>query len=227
MTHNPRPSSSHFNLAKVDIDPLEVNVLLVEDSPSDIELFKNLLSSTNINFNVLAVTSISEAEELLVKKGRKFDCVFLDNLLPDGEGINFPQTLDKKLRAENCFILFTAYGEGDTGIRSIKNGMQDYLVKDMLSAPLLKSSILHSIERHRREARKLSNHKELVEGFSGKDLRRINNQIKEILSLNEVLLGQSSRLSEAKRELLEEVTKKALHLNKDFNTFFTDKLHLI
>lgn len=109
---------------------------------------------------------------------------------------------------------------------SIRQGMQDYLVKDALNATQLKATILHSIERHKREVKEQEKQKKTGD-FSSDTVRAIGYQIKEILYLNEALLSQSSKLTKSKKDLLEKITKKTLHLNQDFHSFFEAKLKCI
>ncbi|MCH1430644.1 MAG: response regulator [Chlamydiales bacterium] len=210
--------SSYMKLPTTAVEPEEINILLVEDCETDSDLFKHLLGSTSLNAIITTVSSIAKARELL-GKGKSYDCIFLDNQLPDGEGINFPYSLNPKLKFDNCFILLTGCGDESTGLTAIKQGMQDYVVKDSLNSNLLKSTILHSIERHKREIKDL----EIFytwELISDKTVKQIQTDLREIQLLSRQLAHKSASSSNNEQKVLDKIAKLSSDLDKDFNKVF-------
>lgn len=125
-----------------------INVLLVEDSPVDVLLAKDALEDSQ-QFDVTVAERLGKALELLKK--RRFDVVLLDLGLPDCQGL---ETFTK-LHQDNCsipFIVMTAKNDSELALRAVREGAQDYLVKNQVQGEILSRSIRYAIERQRSEA---------------------------------------------------------------------------
>ena len=80
----------------------------------------------------------------------KFDIILLDLGLPDSEGFkSFKITLKK--HPEIPIIILTGLGDEEIGIKTIKYGAQDYLVKGEFNGKLLVRAIQYAIERKKLE----------------------------------------------------------------------------
>lgn len=123
-----------------------VQVLLVEDSPSDARLvFEALRESSEVRFEITHVSCLAAALEHL--SGHRTDAVILDLGLADSTGIN---TLLKVYEADPRVPIVVLTGLRDEGLASwaMKSGAQDYLPKEQMEGRLLAHSICHAIERH-------------------------------------------------------------------------------
>jgi DNA-binding response OmpR family regulator len=80
----------------------------------------------------------------------KFDIILLDLGLPDCEGLNSFKVIFKKYSTIPIIIL-TGLANEETGIKSIKYGAQDYLVKGEFNGKLLVRAIQYAIERKKLE----------------------------------------------------------------------------
>jgi PAS domain S-box-containing protein len=126
-----------------------LQVLLVEDSPSDAALLQeNLLLSGNRNISVRLAKSLQEAADLL--KGNHTDAVLLDLTLPDSNGLNTVQWA-RRICSNLPVIVLTGVDDEKTGIASVRMGIQDYLVKDRADGWTVARAIHYSIERKRFE----------------------------------------------------------------------------
>ncbi len=122
----------------------QIKVLIVDDNPDDRYLFKRLLQKVNgIEWSILE--SESGADGLDLCKNENPDCVLLDYILPDIDGLEF--LLQLKNRSISVpVIMLTGQGDETIAVLAMKEGAQDYLVKDVLTPASLKGTILNCIE---------------------------------------------------------------------------------
>jgi PAS domain S-box-containing protein len=125
-----------------------LRVLMVEDDPGDVKLVRLLLLESTHMYEVEAVGCISAAIKRL--HNGVFDVVLLDMGLPDSGGID---TISKA-HAE-CpdipIVVLTGLDDEEIGIRAVRTGAQDYLVKGNITCNLLMRTISYAIERKRAE----------------------------------------------------------------------------
>ncbi len=120
------------------------SILLVEDNPGDVLIVKELLKSSGIDFSLKNVSTLKETILLCVEK--EFDIVLLDLGLPDSVGL---ETL-KKIQVFNVkspVIVMTGLDDEDIALESLREGAQDYLVKNRLTADNILRGIKYGIER--------------------------------------------------------------------------------
>ncbi|MBN8554366.1 MAG: EAL domain-containing protein [Deltaproteobacteria bacterium] len=125
-----------------------INLLIVEDSPSDAELFKKVLGrSDDANrFTVVHVKRLSKAIKVIQKES--FSAIILDLNLPDCHGL---ESIDK-LRQEGIslpIIVMTGLNDEAMGLEAVRRGAQEYIVKGSINGNLLSESIKYAIERHK------------------------------------------------------------------------------
>lgn len=126
-----------------------IKVLLIEDNLGDFELILRMLDkSENVKFELSHTQKLGSGLELL--EMNKFDIILLDLGLPDCEGLNSFKVIFKKYSTTPIIIL-TGLANEETGIKSIKYGAQDYLVKGEFNGKLLVRAIRYAIERKKLE----------------------------------------------------------------------------
>ncbi|MDA3894703.1 MAG: response regulator, partial [Desulfobacteraceae bacterium] len=69
-------------------------ILLIEDQADVREVVETAL--TENGYNVWEASTISEAEKLIAQQGEKFELIFSDIILPDGNGIDFAEKIFSK-----------------------------------------------------------------------------------------------------------------------------------
>lgn len=123
-----------------------VRVLLIEDNPGDAKLFHVMLAEQRDKFSDEHADRLSIGLERL--KNESFDVVLLDLSLPDSQG---PQTFEKVRTAfpDMPVVLLTGLNDQELGIRAMREGVQDYLIKGQVDAEALMRSIRYAIERKR------------------------------------------------------------------------------
>jgi len=128
-----------------------IKVLMVEDNPADVDLFKELLAEdSSPGIELTAGSTLGQALDLLA--AQDFDAVLLDLNLPDSRGFEtFLQVRDKVPNLP--IVVLSGLADEDLAAKAVREGAQDYLVKWDLSAPLIVRSIRYAIERKQSEER--------------------------------------------------------------------------
>ena len=104
------------------------------------------------------LTAETGAEALRLAEETLPDAVFLDILLPDGNGIDVLRSL-KELDPEMVVIMITAHGAVDSAVAAMKLGAYDYVekpfdlgkLKVMLDNALERATLRREVAQHRRE----------------------------------------------------------------------------
>jgi two-component system, NtrC family, response regulator len=99
-------------------------ILIIDDDRRFCETMMSLVS--RMNHQCLTVSSLKEALGIL--KSQPIDLVFLDVFLPDGNGIDYIETI-KHSPSEPEVIMLTGQGDPDGAELAIQKGVWDYLVK--------------------------------------------------------------------------------------------------
>jgi DNA-binding NtrC family response regulator len=105
-------------------EEIKANVLVVDDEEQFLKVFSQRLEGHG-----MAVDTATSGEEALKKvKGKDFDAIILDLVMPGMTGI---ETL-KRIRSENPdlqFIILTGHGSIEKAVEAIKEGAFDFLEK--------------------------------------------------------------------------------------------------
>ena len=106
----------------------EADVLVVDDTATNLEVFKNLLKRTKVR-----IDTASSGEECLKLSGaKKYDIVFLDHMMPDKDGIEtlheMRDQVDNPNRSTSAVCL-TANAISGAREKYISEGFDDYLTK--------------------------------------------------------------------------------------------------
>ncbi len=157
-----------------------IHILLLEDNPGDVRLFREFLREDN-----LAQVELDHVERL--KTGleqltqRKPDIILLDLGLPDSQGLEtFTQVYAQA--PEVPIIVLTGLNDTEQAVEAVRAGAQDYLVKGEISGGLLVRDIRYAIERKQVEA-------------------QLNEQLDELKRWQDATLGREGRVIELKREV--------------------------
>ena len=106
--------------------PKGVPVLVVDD---DVEVRKAIRRSLRkFNIEIVGTGCISQARRLLKNKREQFSLVFLDKLLPDGNGLEFLDEI-RRLRPALSVVIITGDGNAEEAHSSLEGGVLDYLPK--------------------------------------------------------------------------------------------------
>ena len=123
----------------------KINVLLVEDSPSDASLFCRIFSLFDREqWHLVQVDRLDDAIALC--EDVRFDVVLLDLGLPDSDGLETVIEF-KSAKPDIPIVVLTGSDDEELALQAIAKGAQDYLVKDQITSQLLTRAIRHAIER--------------------------------------------------------------------------------
>jgi diguanylate cyclase (GGDEF)-like protein len=150
----------------------QYHVLIVDDSPEDRALYRRLITRVSPEEDYAFTIADTVAEALDLSRKVPFDCILLDYLLPDGDGLS----LLAGLAGENepllvPIIVLTGQGDETVAVRAMKSGAQDYLSKGRLTSESLhramhnameKVTLLRKIEEQRAELVRLATLDELT-----------------------------------------------------------------
>ncbi len=126
-----------------------IKVLLIEDNKGDSAIILEMLKkSENAQFELIHTPRLKAGLSLL--ENEKFDVILLDLGLPDSEGLKSFKVILKKNPTIPTIIL-TGLANEEIGIKAIKYGAQDYLVKGEFNGKLLVRAIQYAIERKKLE----------------------------------------------------------------------------
>jgi diguanylate cyclase (GGDEF)-like protein/PAS domain S-box-containing protein len=127
-----------------------LRVVLIEDSDGYAALVGALLGAEP---EAPRVTRFARLEDGLRHLAHApADCVLLDLGLPDGDGAELLERL-RKVAPDVPVVVLTGRADEGLGVRLIRAGAQDYVVKGGEGAGALMRAIRHAVERRRTDAR--------------------------------------------------------------------------
>lgn len=190
-----------------------INVFLVEDNPADARLVAELLKEARgLDIRLEGAETLSAATEAISKK--TFDILLLDLSLPDSMGL---ETFAKvRLQFPQLpVIVFTGLHDEDLGIKALREGAQDYMVKGEADSAILVRAIRYAIERRRLEDRLIKSEKmEAIGHMAGGIAHDFGNILQVIKGNAQMLqedLGEGSSFH-ANLEKILSSTEKAINI---------------
>lgn len=153
-----------------------LKILVVDDEEIILNIFKDYLEAVG-DYTVFATTDGFEALEVIKKE--KIDCCFIDLSMPVMDGLE----LIKRIHHHDNtipMIVMTGYPSMDNAVKTLKNGVVDYVTK-----PMKMDQVPPTIERIMRE----------------RSLFVDNALLKEEAKKNEVLLKLNTELQEKLKEV--------------------------
>ncbi len=109
-----------------------MKILIIEDEPSMRDILQRALQQER--FVVEIATNYREADAKIA--GYQYDCILLDVMLPDGNGLNLLRHLKQSHRNEHV-IITSARDSLDDKIEGLELGADDYLPKPFHTAELI------------------------------------------------------------------------------------------
>ena len=124
-----------------------IKVLIIEDDITFATLLKEQLSMSAIDkFEVAMVDKVYDAIEKIPTGN--FDVILLDLNLPDSRGIDTVKHI-REATYDLPIIVLTGEDDASMALKSVRMGMQDYLIKGQLDTNSIIRSIRYAIERHK------------------------------------------------------------------------------
>ncbi|MBK6404949.1 MAG: response regulator [Holophagales bacterium] len=135
-------------------EPPPIRVLVVDDSPADRRLARELLEESESGSWVLTM-----AEDLTrgvaLASGELFDAVLLDLGLPEATGL---ETFRRMYAAAGNvpIVVLTGLGDRALALECVRQGAEDYLVKGQAGPEALARTLRYAVERARHKRRLLA-----------------------------------------------------------------------
>lgn len=143
----------------------ELNIIMIEDTPSDVDLIQHELKKGKISFKAEVVSSESSFVTLLDKYTP--DIILSDFSMPSFDGLSALKIAQEK-KPEVPFVFVSGTIGEERAIEALKSGATDYILKDHLTGlvPKLKRALNEAKERLERieaEKRLKKSEKQLAE----------------------------------------------------------------
>ena len=123
------------------------NILIVDDSPEDREVYRRYLSKEFFaEYHTVEVESGEEGLEILTLM--QPDLILLDYLLPDCNGLEFIEELKVQNDRLPPIIMLTGQGSEAIAVEVMKSGVKDYLVKGQLTSKSLTASVKNVLQQN-------------------------------------------------------------------------------
>jgi len=151
-----------------------LNILLVDDDEVDRLAVRRALRKVSETTRIDEFVDKASGIEALLQSD--YDCVIVDYILPDGDGLTFVR--EALARNENVppIVILTGQGDRDADLQAMKAGAAEYLEKDGLRADVLDRAIRYAIQN-----RQLVN-----------KLKETNEKLKELDQLKSEFLSTAS-----------------------------------
>lgn len=146
----------------------QMKVLLVEDSPSDVEFVRAALAEPNgVSFTLTVAVRLADADKQLHEA--KVDAVLLDLGLPDSQGLATLQQLCAVCGSDTAIVVLTGNEDEALGPHALQLGAQDFLnKKHITNGGALTRCLRYGYERKQREVMEL----QLVHAQRGLEVAR-------------------------------------------------------
>lgn len=134
-----------------------IKVLHIEDDDGDAHLIRHALSN-DANFRFEIVREERMANALKYMDGNSVDVILVDLSLPDSSGLDSVIRL-RTFAPDQAIVVITGLDDQSLALDAVKNGAQDYLIKNELNSSAVARAIRYALERHKYDAQvmKLAN----------------------------------------------------------------------
>jgi DNA-binding NarL/FixJ family response regulator len=124
---------------------LGLRLLHIEDNASDALLAQSYIRSVIPDVVFDSAVRISDVTADMAAAA---SCAILDLSLPDASGLEALHAL-RRLCPDLPIIVLTGFDDLDTGLSAIRDGAEDYLVKNYVDGDSLQRAIRYAMERRR------------------------------------------------------------------------------
>jgi diguanylate cyclase (GGDEF)-like protein len=132
-------------------DPIKI--LIVDDGPEDREMYARHLKKGFADSRYSLLESETGQDGIQLCKEENPDCILLDYLLPDMDGLEFLSLL-KERGYPGTIIMLTGQGSETVAVDAMKGGAYDYLIKNNFSAEALHKAIIKAVNYNKTDETK-------------------------------------------------------------------------
>ena len=144
--------SSRVDLAPTDelstadsTAPDRMRLLHVEDNPADAMLTQEYIRGVVADVEFINAVRLADVTP---ERAAEATCALLDLSLPDASGLDALHAL-RALSDTLPIIVLTGFDDFEVGLSAIRDGAEDYLIKNYVDGQMLDRAIRYAIERRR------------------------------------------------------------------------------
>ena len=126
----------------------KLKILVVDDDLVDRMAVTRCLQQADLDLEIAEANNADSSIAILQKNN--FDCICLDYLLPDRNGLELVKQLES-LAIKVPAIVLTGQGDEQIAVELMKAGVYDYLPKSKISPKILARMLTNTIRLHRAE----------------------------------------------------------------------------
>lgn len=190
---------------------MSMRILIVDDSHADRMTYRRAIQAGMEPPPIfIEAASLKQAQSVLQQEA--FECILLDNRLPDGSGIELLEQFQQSGCLDNTAVIYvTGAGSEKVATQAMKLGASDYLVKDSLDPELLvraiQSATAHlSLKKQLDDARK---EQELFVSVVAHDVKAPLNKINLLIGKLQHQMGD--QLDDNSKEIVQRIISIADH----------------
>jgi signal transduction histidine kinase/DNA-binding NarL/FixJ family response regulator len=121
-----------------------INILMVEDNPGDVIIVKEFIKGTGTKFTLTHASNLKETFAFCEQQD--FDVILLDLGLQESTSLETLKMI-KVFNIKSPIVVMTGLDDEDVALAALREGAQDYLVKNRLTPENILKSIKYGIER--------------------------------------------------------------------------------
>lgn len=122
-------------------------ILIVDDCLEDRETYRRYLTRDK-NYDYIILEAELGSEGLELWQNNRLDGVLLDYLLPDSNGIEFLEELQKETQLTNFpVVMMTGQGDESIAVKAMKAGASDYIIKAKITPEELRLAVNSAIDK--------------------------------------------------------------------------------
>jgi two-component system cell cycle response regulator len=126
-----------------------LTALMIEDNPDHLRLVRHYVSKLDPEWEIVTAGSMAESIALLNQQdAARFAVILLDLGLPDCSGLANLQLL-RENGGDAPIIVLTAEDSTAMAIEAVRQGAEDYIVKQDMTGRLLDRAMRYAVERRR------------------------------------------------------------------------------
>ncbi|HEX8510869.1 MAG TPA: response regulator [Propionibacteriaceae bacterium] len=125
--------------------PATLRLLHVEDNPADALLMQEYIKGILPSITFDTATRLAD---VTFERAAAVDCCLLDLSLPDASGLDALVAL-RGMSEELPIIVLTGFDNMELGLNAVRDGADDYLLKNHVDGYTLERAVQYSIERRR------------------------------------------------------------------------------
>lgn len=191
---------------------MALTLLIVDDNPDDRELVRRALAQSALDIGQVLEAEDSVSCAAQVAGAERIDCILLDYSLPGRNGLKVLGTLMEKDPLA-AVVMITGQGDEAIAVQAMKNGAQDYLTKDVISASSLERAVSNATERARMQ-RKIAEQQESLKSFAHILVHDLRAPLRAVQQSIEMLSEDLSEAAAAENvEMLEFVAQGARRMD--------------